>query len=82
MENLGIEQRTIEELRKMSNCGILNINLPVIYNSKGIAQSSVLAPLLFNLYLTKLDFFVDSLKIKYKKIGGKKISNTEFRSLT
>lgn len=48
----------------------------------GTAQGSILSPLLFNVFMTQLDDFIDCLIETHSKDGGKKISNTEFRSKT
>nr|QFP99053.1 hypothetical protein [Rhizaria sp.] len=76
------DQRITEELRKMTKVGIINFN---DYNVKtevsniGIAQGSSLSPLLFNMYMTKLDRFIESLVSKHTKKGGKKIHNPYFK---
>jgi len=48
----------------------------------GTVQGSILSPLLFNILMTKFDEFVNGLILIYDKKGGKKVSNTEFRSKT
>lgn len=60
----------------MMNTGIIDISL--VFESKGVAQSSVLAPFLFNIYMNELDDFIESLsKEKYIPFKISDVSNSE-----
>jgi hypothetical protein len=54
------------------------VDLKTISSSDlGVSQGSVLSPFLFNVYMTELDNFIESLKLKHDKtasISGKNLS--------
>lgn len=75
------DQRVVEELRKMAKVNIVDLR-EEWKAEEGTAQGNIVSPLLFNVYMTRLDNHVEKLQMEYNRAGGKKISNSQFRSAT
>lgn len=66
----------------MTKVGIINFkdhSMNTAVSNIGTAQGSSLSPLLFNIYMTKLDRFIEKLMSKFNRVGGKKISDSRFK---
>jgi retron-type reverse transcriptase len=75
------DPKLIDELRKMINVDIINLKASESVKGLGTPQGNVLSPFLFNIYLSSLDFYIESLQSKYNREGSK-IQNPEFRKRT
>ena len=64
IENVVEDRRVTDELFKMLNVKIINIK--VGEPGLGVTQNSVLSPFLFNIYMHRLDAFMERLKEKYQ----------------
>jgi hypothetical protein len=63
------DHRIWSEINKLMKAEIVGLKT-TSSGDLGISQSSVLSPFLFNVYMTKLDNFIESLKVKYNKIDS------------
>jgi hypothetical protein len=63
--NYCADHRIWNEINKIINAKIISFMSISSCNDLGISQNSVLSPFLFNIYMTILDKFVESLQLKY-----------------
>ena len=64
------DDQVIDELYKMLNANIINFKSDE--QGLGVPQGSVLSPFLFNVFMHRLDHFMESLKSKHKAAAEKK----------
>lgn len=75
-----IDQGLWNCLNKMFNAKIINLDLGGPDNKTGLPQGSVLSPLLMNIYLDKLDQFLQKTKTRIEQGTRKRRSpNSEYR---
>lgn len=58
----------------MLKAGILNISIGDYSKLEGIPQGNILSPLLCNIYMHKLDVFIEDLSSSYNKGQYRKIN--------
>lgn len=75
------DPRLTDELYKMINVEIINLKALDYVEGVGTPQGNVLSPFLFNIYLSSLDFYVESLQVKYNREGSTS-DNPEYRKRT
>jgi hypothetical protein len=64
------DHRIWNEVSKLMKAEIIDLKLDSS-SDLGISQGSVLSPFLFNVYMTELDKFVESLQLKYEVKGSR-----------
>ena len=77
LKNKINDQKTIDEIYKMLNVKILNFEIK--NKQVNTPQGSVLSPFLFNVYMHRLDEFLEKIKTKHNTIALKK-ENPEYSS--
>ena len=75
------DPRLTDELYKMINVEIINLKALDYVEGVDTSQGNVLSPFLFNIYLSSLDFYVESLQVKYNREGST-LENPEYRKRT
>lgn len=75
------DSKLFDELRKMINIDIINLKASDYVEGLDTPQGNVLSPFLFNIYLSSLDSYVESLQSKYNREGSS-IKNPEFHKRT
>jgi hypothetical protein len=60
------DHRIWNEIHKLLKVEIVNLK-STSSDDLGVFQGSILSPFLFNVYMTELDSFIESLKLKYNK---------------
>ncbi len=76
------DKRFIDLIRKALNAGYL-IDRRLVYDIVGTLQGSIISLILANIYLSKLDKFIEELKLEHEDPSkkGKKIRLKEYRSI-
>lgn len=75
------DQGTVELLSKLNRAGyvdLYNLNDRAAYGVEGVAQGSLLSPLLSNLYLNELDNFIEDILIPKWNRGETRRNNPEY----
>jgi hypothetical protein len=60
------DHRIWSEINKLMKAEIVGLKI-ISPDDLGVSQGSVLSPFLFNVYMTELDNFIESLKVKYNR---------------
>jgi len=63
------DHRIWSEINKLMKAEIVGLKI-TSPDDLGVSQGSVLSPFLFNVYMTELDNFIESLKAKYNSTGS------------
>jgi group II intron reverse transcriptase/maturase len=74
------DERFLNLIRKFLKCGYVEKEMETRNNLIGTPQGGVLSPTLANIYLDKLDKYVESLKREYER-GKEKRDNPEYKRL-
>jgi retron-type reverse transcriptase len=64
-----LDHRIWNEINKLLKTEIVDLKT-TSSNDLGVSQGSVLSPFLFNIYMTELDNFIESLKLKYNETSS------------
>nr|AOC61484.1 putative reverse transcriptase and intron maturase [Rhexinema sarcinoideum] len=75
------DERFILLIKRVLKAGYLKLGAPrSIISSIDTFQRSIISPILFNIYLSPLDEFIEMLKKKYEKIEKKRQTTKEYNS--
>lgn len=79
-----VDQATLELIKKLIKAGyidIFSLNNRTEVPAEGVPQGSILSPLLSNLYLNKLDVFIEKELLPVHNFGEKRANNKEYLRL-
>jgi group II intron reverse transcriptase/maturase len=74
------DERFLNLIRKFLKCGYVEKEMETRNSVIGISQGEVLAPMLANIYLHKLDMYMSSLQEGYEQ-GQRKRANPKYKAL-
>jgi RNA-directed DNA polymerase len=76
-----VDQATLELIKKLIKAGyvdIFSLNDRTVIPAEGVPQGSILSPLLSNLYLDKLDSYIEKELLLVYNFGEKRAHNEEY----
>jgi RNA-directed DNA polymerase len=79
-----VDQATLELIKKLLKAGyidVLSLNDRTQIPAEGVPQGSILSPLLSNIYLNKLDSFIEKEMLSVYNFGEKRTHNKEYLRL-